>query len=258
MKDLTLSFFVPQWPVIYEDNHLLAMYKPSGLLIQGDRTGDLPLADLCKIWIKQRYNKPGRVYLGTVHRLDRPAAGVVLFARTSKAAGRLSEQFRSGTPKKLYLAVVEGSVSPASGTLINNMERRGATSRIVERRSCSSREARLAYRVIGVSGERSYLEIDLDTGRHHQIRAQLSNLGFPVLGDLRYGASGPLPKRQIALFASRLTVLHPTLKREMRFQCPLPMGWPWGKPDTQSPPWNWTDMKKRVLSIIGDTGSQGI
>ncbi len=239
-------FFTPAWPVFYEDNHLLALYKPAGLLIQGDRSGDISLLELAKSWLKQRHAKPGRVFLGLVHRLDRPVAGVVLFARTSKSAGRLSAQFRSGGIKKQYVAVVEGGLKEKSGRLVHQMERDSVSGRIVENPTDQSREARLFYRVLDTHGARSLVEVDLETGRHHQIRLQLAHMGCPIVGDLRYGASSPLPDKQIALLASRITLTHPTLHTQTCFTCPYPQGWPWpGLGDTKdATPWNWKSFRE--------------
>ena len=221
-----LSFFHPDWPVLYEDNHLLALYKPAGLLVQGDNTQDISLLELGKSWLKERYGKPGQVFLGLVHRLDRPVAGVILFARTSKAAARLSEQFRSGKAKKCYLAIVEGTPNPKSGRLVHHIERTDRFSRIVSEPSSLSQEARLTYRVLETFRSQSLVEVELETGRRHQIRLQLSHLGHPLLGDVRYGASAPLPQKQIALLAWELTVEHPTRKEPMTFRSPFPRGWP--------------------------------
>ena len=233
-----------KWPVFYEDNHLLVVYKPAGLLIQGDRTGDASLLDLARRYIKVRYDKPGNVFLGLVHRLDRPVAGVVVFARTSKAAARLSEQFRTGSTEKQYLAVVQGLVSDPAGELIDHLERRGATSRITASPDAKSREARLSYRLIEARGNQSFLEIDLHTGRHHQIRAQFGHRGFPILGDLRYGAAAPLPGKQVALFAHKLVLDHPTRRERMTFAAPLPLGWPWpgAANHPNAPVWDWKSM----------------
>ena len=204
-----LCFFDPRWPVIYEDNHLLAVYKPSGLLVQGDRTGDVCLLDLGKRWLKARYHKPGKVFLAMVHRLDRPVAGVVLFARTSKAAGRLSRQFRERSVDKHYLAVVGGSVSGDADRLIDHIERRDRLSRVVPTPTDCSQEARLRYTVLGRDSGKSLLKVSLETGRRHQIRIQLAHMGHPILGDLRYGAETPLPDRQIALLAHRYAWIIP-------------------------------------------------
>lgn len=235
-------FFDPRWPVIYEDNHLLAVYKPSGLLVQGDRTGDVCLQDLGKRWLKARYHKPGKVFLAMVHRLDRPVAGVVLFARTSKAASRLSRQFRERSVDKAYLAVVHGAVADASGRLIDHIERRDRVSRVVPAPTALSREARLHFTVLGTYRETSLLRVSLETGRRHQIRIQLAQMSHPILGDLRYGADRPLPGRQIALLAQVLSVDHPTRNERLVLNCPIPQLWPW--PDTdivdsQRPPWDW-------------------
>jgi 23S rRNA pseudouridine1911/1915/1917 synthase len=235
-------FFDPRWPVIYEDNHLLAVYKPSGLLVQGDRTGDVCLLDLGKRWLKARYHKPGNVFLAMVHRLDRPVAGVVLFARTSKAAGRLSRQFRERSVDKHYLAVVGGSVSGDTDRLIDNIERRDRLSRVVPTPTDRSQEARLHYTVLGRDSGKSLLKISLETGRRHQIRIQLAHMGHPILGDLRYGAETPLPDRQIALLAHQLMVEHPTRTDRLLFSSPIPQHWPWpdiGRPGSQAPPWDW-------------------
>ena len=235
-------FFDVRWPVLYVDNHLLAVYKPSGLLVQGDRTGDVCLLDLAKQWIKQRYHKPGKVFLAMVHRLDRPVAGVVLFARTSKAAGRLSRQFRERTVDKRYLAVVQGIVKRRSGRLIDHIERRGRLSRIVARPTEKSREARLRFQRLGQGDEKSLLQVILETGRRHQIRLQLAHLGHPILGDLRYGFKAPLPQKQIALLARHLSVDHPTRGTRLHLTCPIPQAWPWpggNAQDNERPPWDW-------------------
>jgi 23S rRNA pseudouridine1911/1915/1917 synthase len=238
-------FLVEDWPVFYLDNHLLAIYKPAGLLVQGDETEDLCLLDLARQWLKVKYDKPGRVFLGMVHRLDRPVAGVLLFARTSKAAARLSEQFRTGTVEKRYLAVVEGRVRETEGRLIHRLERReNRSSRIIDGVGPAGQEARLSFRVLDGSASCSLLEVSLETGRRHQIRVQLAHIGHPIVGDLRYGAPTPLPLAQIALLARQLTVLHPTLKTAISFRSPLPQGWPWplSKSEPVLLPWNWKEL----------------
>ena len=258
MNVASTCFFAEDWPVFYEDNHLLALYKPSGLLVQADQTGDPSLLELAKTWVKYRYQKPGRVYLGIVHRLDRPVAGVLLFARTSKAAGRLSEQFRTGGVEKQYMAVVEGVVKPPANQLIHHLERgsgkhgRGTSSRIAAAPTKKSRDARLSYQVLDTYQSRSLVAIELETGRHHQIRVQFSHIGHPVVGDLRYGAPHPLPEKQIALCATQLGVRHPTRGNTVRFVLPYPRGWPWpglgDRPD--APPWNWSLIFPKVCNRL--------
>jgi 23S rRNA pseudouridine1911/1915/1917 synthase len=247
-----LSFFDPRWPVMYEDNHLLAVYKPSGLLVQGDRTGDVCLLDLGKRWIKERHHKPGNVFLAVVHRLDRPVAGVVLFARTSKAAGRLSRQFRERTVEKQYLAVVSGTVPGESGQIVSHIERRDRLSRVVPAPTDGSQEARLRYRVLDSDHEKSLLQVFLETGRRHQIRIQLAHMGHPILGDLRYGAETPLPDRQIALLAHVLMVKHPSRDDRLVFSSPIPQQWPWpvdDPADRLSPPWDWRAFESIISSF---------
>jgi len=248
-------FFVPGWPVFYVDNHLLALYKPSGLLVQGDRTKDPSLMDLAKSWIKRRCAKPGAVFLGLVHRLDRPVAGVLLLCRTSKAARRVSEQFRESSTRKQYVAVVEGRIATASGTLTHSLVRMGSSSRVVSASLPESREARLSYEVLDTHGPRSLIKIELETGRHHQIRVQMAHVGCPILGDLRYGAPAPLPGRQIALLAQRLTIRHPTRNTPLTFVSPYPKGWPWqGTADPDAPPWNWEPLSQAVIPFLTRDG----
>ena len=237
------NFFYDRWPLFYCDNHLFAVYKPAGLLVQGDQSGDICLLDLAKHWIKQQYQKPGNVFLGLIHRLDRPVAGVMLFARTSKAAARLSAQIRSSSVRKVYLAVVEADKPPSPGRLVHHIERQGRHSRIVHQQTPTSREARLSYRLLDSAGGRSLLEVEPETGRRHQIRLQLSHIGCPIVGDCRYGASKPLSARQIALFASELTIAHPTRHDPLTLCAPLPLGWPWraiSRP-ANAPLWNFED-----------------
>jgi 23S rRNA pseudouridine1911/1915/1917 synthase len=240
-----VSFLHDRWPVFYEDNHLLALYKPAGLLVQGGETGEANLLDLAKGWSRQRHGKPGRVFLGLVQRLDRPVAGVMLFARTSKAAARLSAQIRRRETRKVYMAVVEGRPSSPAAELVDFIERSGRACRIAPRPTPSSREARLAYRVLDTASSRSLLEIELETGRKHQIRLQLAQAGCPIAGDVRYGAASPLAARQIALLARELAVEHPTRRETLSFTCPLPAGWPWPGADipADAPLWNWEDYK---------------
>lgn len=244
-----IKFFHDRWPVFYSDNHLLAVYKPAGLLVQGDETGEVCLLDLARQWVKQRHQKPGNVFLGLVHRLDRPVAGVMLFARTSKAAARLSEQIRSSSVRKVYLAVVEGKKPPSSARLVDHVQRLGRQSRIVSRQTPSSREARLSYRLLDSAAGRSLLEIELETGRRHQIRLQLAHIGCPILGDCRYGASTPLSARQIALFARQLTIDHPIRHDPLTLCSPLPTGWPWPaiQASADSPLWNFEDFDQKCF-----------
>lgn len=244
MNDLKTCFYTPSWPVFWVDNHLLVLYKPAGLLVQGDQSGEVSLLELGKAWLKQRYRKPGRVFLALVQRLDRPVAGVMLFCRTSKAAARLSEQLRLRKVRKSYLAVVEGIPRQPAARLIHHLERQERCSRVVASPTAHSQEARLSYRVLDTNRSRALLRIQLETGRRHQIRLQLAQLGHPIVGDVRYGAADPLPARQIALLARELTFRHPTRDEMLNFQSPLPRHWPWpdDQPAATAPPWNWDDL----------------
>ncbi len=208
-------------PVIYEDNHLLVVNKPAGVLIQPDHTGDESLLDMGKAYLKIRYNKPGNVFLGLVHRLDRPASGVVVFARTSKAAARLFDQFSQHTTRKIYLAVVRGE-TPAAGTLIHHIARKDETSHIVSPKSGQGQYAELSYVRKAYERGFSLVEIDLKTGRHHQIRVQFAHIGHPLAGDWRYGGQTGtfVPRNQLALHALSLTITHPTQNDERTFVAP--------------------------------------
>jgi 23S rRNA pseudouridine1911/1915/1917 synthase len=212
--------------VLFEDNHCLAVNKPAGMLVAGDRTGDESLLDVAKQYLKAKYNKPGAVYLGLVHRLDRPVSGVVLFTRTSKAAGRLSNQFRRGTIGKVYHALVEGDVATQSGELHDWLLKNEATNvvRVVEPESSGSKESTLRYRVLERGHGRTLLEIVPLTGRSHQIRVQLANAGHPICGDAKYGAreSGG---GTIALHAAALTFEHPVRNVPVSVSAPPPPTW---------------------------------
>ena len=222
-----MHFYHDRWPVFYEDNHLLVVYKPAGLIMQRDHKNKANLLDLAKQWIKTRYNKPGNVFAGMVQRLDGPVAGVVTVARTSKAASRLSAQIREGVVKKSYLAVVEGRPPQDNARLENELVRDGRTSRMVKFSEPKSRHARLTYRHIASANKTSLVEIDLETGRRHQIRVQLSGVGCPIVGDVTYGASKAMTHGRIALLARRIEFNHPTRKERMAFESPIPEGWPW-------------------------------
>lgn len=215
--------------IIFEDNHCLAVVKPWNMLTQGDVTGDPCLLDWARAWIKDKCGKPGNVYLGLVHRLDRPASGIVLFARTSKAASRLSDQFRKGLVGKEYLAIVHGN-SGTGRELIHHLLKDPVKNKVrpVTSGVGGSKEAILRYRLLGRSGDMSLVKVELITGRPHQIRAQMAAIGCPIVGDLKYGASIPLPDKNIALFACKLTFEHPTLKSRVQLKALPPIHeYPW-------------------------------
>ena len=200
--------------ILYEDNHLLVVNKPAGQLVQGDRTGRSTLLDEAKSWLKKNYNKPGNVFLGLVHRLDRGASGVVVLARTTKAASRLSEEIRSRRPRKTYWAQVAGEVPP-QGQFIDQLEREEFNSRVVA--APAGKEARLSYKRLNYVDGVCLVEVALETGRHHQIRVQFSHRGFPILGDRRYGSRQAFGNDAIALHAREMLIRHPTLGEEMSF-----------------------------------------
>jgi 23S rRNA pseudouridine1911/1915/1917 synthase len=207
--------------VLFEDNHHIAVFKPARVLTQGDETGDPSLMDLTKAWLKEKYRKPGNVFLGLLHRLDRPVAGVVLFAKTSKGASRLSEQFRTREVSKIYWAVVEGNVGASHGELRHYLrtEETGKVTLGSEPYE-GAKVARLSYRRLEESGRTTLLEVTLETGRKHQIRAQLAAMGHPIVGDTRYGASRAKGEG-IALIAKRLEFRHP-IQSETRVTIELP------------------------------------
>lgn len=213
---------------LFEDNHLLVVQKPFGMLSQGDPTGDLSLLDWGKSYLKERYQKPGRVYLGLVHRLDRPTGGLLVFARTSKSAARLSQQFRDRQVGKVYLAVVEGCLSGA-GTLTDHLGRVPGKNlvRAFSGPRPGTKEAQLEYRALQTVGERSLVEVRPLTGRRHQIRVQLRQLGHPIVGDVKYGNTAPLPDRSIALLAYRLELTHPVRKEPIAVTARWPTNEPW-------------------------------
>ena len=207
--------------VVYEDNHVLVVFKPHRRLVQSDQSGSPTLfLQICE-WLKEKYQKPGNVFLGMVHRLDRPAAGLVVFAKTSKGASRLSEQIRAKEMKKKYQLLVQGEVKPPSGTCVHYLtDPEGGRSEVFEEPRESAKKAELAYQVLGVKKGLSLVEVDLITGRRHQIRAQMAHLGFPILGDGRYGASLFYKEGSIALVSSQLGFKHPTTKEELVFNIP--------------------------------------
>ncbi len=212
--------------VLFEDNHVLAVHKPAGLLTMGDRTGDATLVELAKAYLKEKYHKPGDVFLGVVHRIDRPVSGVVLFARTSKAAARLSAQFRDHTIQKTYLAWVEGRVREPSGTLIHWLKKDRTANQVsvVAAGTAGAQECVLDYRRVETHGPRTLVEITPRTGRSHQIRVQLSAAGWPIAGDAKYGAKLPWPDG-IALHAAAITFDHPTKHEPVTVEAPPPATW---------------------------------
>ena len=212
--------------VLYEDNHLLAVVKPAGLATMGTPGGQPTLLSLAKDYIGQRYHKPGNVYLGVMSRLDAPVTGVVVLARTSKAASRLTAQFRSHTVEKRYWAVVEGVMEPAAGRLVDWLghDDRHRRMHVVGPTLSGAREARLSYRRLATIDGNSCLEVTLETGRKHQIRLQLAHHGHPIVGDRKYGSRLKFPAG-IALHARRMVITHPTTGIEVELQAPLPDAW---------------------------------
>ena len=217
----------PEIKILYLDNHLIAVYKPFGMLTQADRSGAPSLFDLTKSRLKRQFGKPGNVYLGLLHRLDRAVAGVVLFARTSKAAGRLSRQFREHSVRKIYRAAVLGTPENRQGELTAYLKKeRSLKATVYPRPAKGARQARLTYRVLASFAGGCVLEVIPHTGRFHQIRAQLSFLGHPILGDVKYHAPRPLAGRRIALYAQKLVFRHPVSGEETVVESPEPPDWP--------------------------------
>ncbi len=220
--------------VLFEDNHLLVVSKPAGQIVQGDKTLRRSLVDEAKNWLKQKYKKPGNVYLGLVHRIDRLSSGVVVLAKTSKAGSRLSDEFRRREPAKIYWAQVEGKL-PEEATWVDMLKRTDYASRVVE--APDGKEARLRFKRLAYSAGVSLAEITLETGRHHQIRVQFGHRGFHILGDRRYGSMIPFVPDAIALHARSITLRHPTKGEEMTFTSEPPPEWNTvGIPAEASPP----------------------
>ena len=210
--------------VLYEDNHLIAVYKPAGILVQGDKTGEVSLMDEVKYYLKNKYQKPGNVFLGLLHRLDRQVGGIVLFAKTSKGASRLSEQFREHTVEKVYHALVEGRPKKDKDTLINYLKKDENKNKVevFDKEVANSQRAVMDYEVIKSDKNNSLLKINLKTGRPHQIRSQLANIGCPIVGDIKYGASKPWPNQTLALAATSLTFNLATEEKRQNISVDLP------------------------------------
>lgn len=210
--------------IIYEDNHLIVINKRVGDIVQGDSTGDKPLSDVVKEYIKKKYDKPGDVYLGVVHRLDRPTTGIVLFAKTSKALSRLNEAFKNRTTQKTYWAVIKNTPPKENDTLVHFLKRntKNNTSKAHSKEVPESKQASLSYHIIKKLDHYLVLEIDLHTGRHHQIRAQLQAIGCPIKGDLKYGFDRSNPNGGIHLHARKLVLTHPVSKEIHTFTAKPP------------------------------------
>ncbi len=211
--------------VLYEDNHIIIVNKAPGEIVQGDKTGDKPLCDIVREWLKAKYDKPGNVFLGVVHRLDRPVTGAVLFAKTSKALSRLNKMFASHeNVRKTYWAIVGNRPPQESGTLTHWLTRNGQTNtaRAYDREVPGSKKAILDYRLISSSDKYFLLEVTLHTGRHHQIRCQLSKIGCPIRGDLKYGAPRSNPDGSISLHARSLSLTHPVSMKPINVVAPVP------------------------------------
>lgn len=215
--------------ILYEDNHLIAVYKRSSDLAQGDKTGDVSLDNEVKRYIEEKYNKPGRAFLGLVHRLDRPVSGIILFARTSKALERLNEMFRTRQVKKIYLAIVKERPPMDEETIKHYLKKNEKQNKsyVYDSEVKGSKEATLTYRLVGRSEKYYLLEIELHSGRHHQIRAQLAKIGCPVKGDLKYGFPRSNEDGSISLFARRLEFIHPVRKEAVSITAHFPEGDIW-------------------------------
>jgi 23S rRNA pseudouridine1911/1915/1917 synthase len=213
--------------VLYEDNHLLAINKPAGLPTMGAAAGEPSLIVIARQYIKQRYEKPGNVYLGIVSRLDALATGVVVFARTSKAAQRLCPQFATGETTKTYWCLVEHDPQPASGEWVDWLRHDDARRKVLvaSAQQAGAKEARLTYRTLSTSSAGALVEVQLHTGRKHQIRVQFAHRGWPILGDKKYGASRSFPKG-IALHSRRLEFTHPVRQTQVMLEAPIPSYWP--------------------------------
>lgn len=210
--------------VVYEDNHIIIVNKAAGEIVQGDKTGDTPLSETVKEYIKEKYHKQGNVFLGVAHRLDRPVAGLVVFARTSKALTRLNDMFRAGEVHKTYWAITKNRPAEPEGELTDWLVRREKQNKsyAYDHEVCDSKKAVLRYRLLASSDNYNLLEITLLTGRHHQIRCQLANIGCPIKGDLKYGAQRSNPDGSISLLARRIEFIHPVSKKNIVVLASLP------------------------------------
>lgn len=209
--------------VIYEDNHLMVVNKQPSQIVQGDKTGDVTLPDLIKEFLKAKYDKPGNVFCGVVHRLDRPTSGVVVFSKTSKALSRLSEQFKSRETEKTYWAVVEQKPKNNEGMLVDFLAKNEKQNKsyVVTENKPGAKKAELHYKLLASSDKYHLLEVKLFTGRHHQIRCQLANIGCIIKGDLKYGAKRSNEDGSIHLHARKLIIDHPTTRERMTFVAPV-------------------------------------
>lgn len=212
--------------VIYEDNHIIIVEKAAGEIVQGDKTGDKPLSEIIKEYLKEKYNKPGNVFCGVVHRIDRPVSGLVIFAKTSKALERLNRMLREGEIRKTYHALVEGHPENPEATLENYLVSDGRINKtfISDSANSNAKPAKLKYRVIKTFDRYSLLEIELLTGRKHQIRAQLSAMGHPIKGDLKYGARRSNPDGGISLQAHKIQFIHPVSKQPIDIELEETLG----------------------------------
>ena len=210
--------------VVYEDNHVIIVHKESGEIVQGDKTGDKPLSETVKDYIRDKYHKPGNVFLGVVHRLDRPVAGLVVFARTSKALSRLNEMFRKGEVHKTYWAITKNAPAEPEGTLVNWIVRNEKQNKsyVYDKEVPNAKRAELKYRVIAHTENYHLIEVNLLTGRHHQIRCQLAHMGCVIKGDLKYGAPRSNPDGSISLLSHEVTFIHPVSKIEIKAESVIP------------------------------------
>ena len=215
--------------VVYEDNHIIIVNKTASEIVQGDKTGDTPLSETVKQYLKEKYSKPGNVFIGVAHRLDRPVSGLVVFAKTRKALARLNEMFKNSEVKKTYWAVVKNLPREEEGELVNYLVRNEKQNKsyAYDKEVPGSKKAILHYRLIGRSQNYYLLEIDLKTGRHHQIRCQLAKMGCPIKGDLKYGSPRSNPDGSICLHARRVRFIHPVSKELIELEAPLPEGNLW-------------------------------
>ncbi|MGB2128426.1 MAG: RluA family pseudouridine synthase [Flavicella sp.] len=210
--------------ILFEDNHIIIINKRSGDLVQGDKTGDAPLSDILKEYLKIKYNKPGNVYLGVVHRLDRPTTGIVIFAKTSKALERLNKMLRNKEIDKTYWAVVKNKPTKRKETLINYLRKNPKNNKatVFNKETKDSKKAVLHYKILSSLTNYHLLEIDLETGRHHQIRAQLSHIKCPIKGDLKYGFPRSNKDAGIHLHAKKIQFIHPVSKELLKIEAPTP------------------------------------